>query len=117
MNSENFGSPKAAALYAAAASGAAALASFLGDAPGDCAPAALLHALCFEPTVDLLSDPAVPVPVAGLVVSDQRWELAEPGAIGSAACFLASREAAYITGQTIIIDGGQILPESAEALL
>ena len=68
----------------AAASGAAALASFLGDAPGDCAPAALLHALCFEPTVDLLSDPAVPVPVAGLVVSDQRWELAEPVAIGSA---------------------------------
>ena len=68
----------------AAASGAAALASFLGDAPGDCAPAALLHALCFEPTVDLLSDPAVPVPVAGLVVSDQQWELAEPVAIGSA---------------------------------
>jgi len=38
-------------------------------------------------------------------------------AAGYAACFLASREAAYITGQTIIIDGGQILPESAEALL
>jgi 3-oxoacyl-[acyl-carrier protein] reductase len=36
--------------------------------------------------------------------------------IGYAALFFASREAAYITGQTIIVDGGQILPESLEAL-
>jgi 3-oxoacyl-[acyl-carrier protein] reductase len=36
--------------------------------------------------------------------------------IGYAALFLASKEAGYITGQTIIIDGGQILPESLEAL-
>ena len=28
----------------------------------------------------------------------------------------ASNEAKYITGQTIIVDGGQILPESPEAL-
>ena len=32
------------------------------------------------------------------------------------ALFFASKEAAYITGQTIIVDGGQILPESLEAL-
>jgi 3-oxoacyl-[acyl-carrier protein] reductase len=36
--------------------------------------------------------------------------------IGYAALFFASKEAAYITGQTIVVDGGQILPESLEAL-
>lgn len=36
--------------------------------------------------------------------------------IGNAALFFTSDEAAYITGQTIIVDGGQILPESLEAI-
>ncbi|WP_294536504.1 3-oxoacyl-ACP reductase FabG [uncultured Rhodoblastus sp.] len=36
--------------------------------------------------------------------------------IANAALFFASEEAAYITGQTLIIDGGQVLPESLMAL-
>jgi 3-oxoacyl-[acyl-carrier protein] reductase len=36
--------------------------------------------------------------------------------IGYAALFFATDEAAYITGQTIVIDGGQVLPESLMAL-
>lgn len=36
--------------------------------------------------------------------------------IGNAALFFASDEARYITGQALVVDGGQILPESAEAM-
>lgn len=36
--------------------------------------------------------------------------------IGNAALFLATDEASYITGQTLVIDGGQALPESLAAL-
>ncbi|WP_440997724.1 3-oxoacyl-ACP reductase FabG [Arhodomonas sp. SL1] len=36
--------------------------------------------------------------------------------IGNAALFFASDEAGYITGQQVVVDGGQILPESLEAL-
>jgi 3-oxoacyl-[acyl-carrier protein] reductase len=37
--------------------------------------------------------------------------LGTPRDVGHACAFLASDEAAYITGTTIVIDGGQILPE------
>jgi 3-oxoacyl-[acyl-carrier protein] reductase len=36
--------------------------------------------------------------------------------IGHAALFFATDEAGYITGQTIVVDGGQVLPESPAAL-
>jgi 3-oxoacyl-[acyl-carrier protein] reductase len=36
--------------------------------------------------------------------------------IGHTALFLATDEAGYITGQTIVVDGGQVLPESLAAL-
>ena len=36
--------------------------------------------------------------------------------IGNAAFYFASAGAGYVTGQTLIVDGGQILPETLEAL-
>lgn len=42
--------------------------------------------------------------------------LGTPEDIGYAAAFLASREAGYITGQSLVVDGGQILPESPDAM-
>jgi 3-oxoacyl-[acyl-carrier protein] reductase len=36
--------------------------------------------------------------------------------IGNAALFFATDEAGYITGQSLIVDGGQILPESHQAI-
>jgi 3-oxoacyl-[acyl-carrier protein] reductase len=39
--------------------------------------------------------------------------LAEPEEVGWAVRFLASEEAGYITGQAIVLDGGQVLPEGS----
>ena len=41
--------------------------------------------------------------------------LGEPDDIAHAMLFLASDEAKYITGQTLVVDGGQTLPESVSA--
>jgi 3-oxoacyl-[acyl-carrier protein] reductase len=42
--------------------------------------------------------------------------LGTPKDIGYTAAFLASDEAGYITGQAIAVDGGQVLPESPDAV-
>jgi 3-oxoacyl-[acyl-carrier protein] reductase len=40
--------------------------------------------------------------------------LGTPQDVAAAVAFLASDDAAYITGTTIIVDGGQTLPEGHE---
>ncbi|MEQ8262756.1 SDR family oxidoreductase [Pseudohaliea sp.] len=42
--------------------------------------------------------------------------LGEPGEIAAAMTYLATREAGFVTGQTIVVDGGALLPENPEAL-
>ena len=43
--------------------------------------------------------------------------IAAPAEVAEIIAFLASDEAGYITGQTLTVDGGQVLPESPEAIL
>ena len=50
---------------------------------------------------------------AGMIAAIPLGFLGEPEDVGWAVRFLASPEARYITGQTLVIDGGQVLPESA----
>lgn len=52
----------------------------------------------------------------GMAAAVPLGHLGEVDDIGHAALFFATKEAGYITGQTIIVDGGQILPESPDAL-
>lgn len=42
--------------------------------------------------------------------------LGEPEDIGTTACFFASEEAKYVTGQSLVVDGGQILPETPDVI-
>ena len=51
-----------------------------------------------------------------MTASIPQAKLGTPADIGNAALFFATDEAAYITGQSLIIDGGQVLPESMMAL-
>ncbi|MUM18586.1 3-oxoacyl-ACP reductase FabG [Mycobacterium sp. CBMA271] len=54
--------------------------------------------------------------VSGMARSIPMGALGTPADIGHLAAFLATDEAGYITGQAIVVDGGQVLPESPEAL-
>ena len=52
--------------------------------------------------------------MASMVASIPLGRLAAPRDVANAFVFLASDEAAYITGTTIVVDGGQTLPEGAD---
>ncbi len=54
--------------------------------------------------------------IAGMAAAIPLGRLGSVADIGNAALFLATEEAGYITGQTLVVDGGQVLPESLEAL-
>jgi 3-oxoacyl-[acyl-carrier protein] reductase len=49
--------------------------------------------------------------IASMVAAIPMRRLGSPRDVAAAVLFLASEEAGYITGTTIIVDGGQILPE------
>ncbi len=53
---------------------------------------------------------------AGMTAAIPLNRLGSVDDIGYAALFFATDEAAYISGQTIVVDGGQVLPESPEAM-
>ncbi len=54
--------------------------------------------------------------IAGMTRAIPMKALGTPEDIGTLAAFLATREAGYITGQAIAVDGGQVLPESPDAI-
>lgn len=53
---------------------------------------------------------------AGMAAAIPMRRLGTVDEVGYAVLFFATDEAAYITGQTIVVDGGQVLPESPEAM-
>ncbi|MCI4674638.1 3-oxoacyl-ACP reductase FabG [Candidatus Mycolicibacterium alkanivorans] len=54
--------------------------------------------------------------IAGMTRAIPAGALGKPEDIGYLAAFLATKEAGYITGQAIAADGGQVLPESPDAV-
>lgn len=57
-----------------------------------------------------------PEEIAQMAACIPAGKLGAPLDIANAMLFLASKEAAYITGQTIVVDGGSTLPESPVVL-
>ena len=54
--------------------------------------------------------------IAGMEAAIPLGHLGSVADIANAALFFATDEAGYITGQTLVVDGGQIIPESLEAM-
>lgn len=52
--------------------------------------------------------------IAGMEAMIPLGRLGTPRDVANAALYLASSEAGYVTGTTIVVDGGQILPESSD---
>ncbi|WP_322044857.1 SDR family oxidoreductase [Paraburkholderia sp. J67] len=66
------------------------------------------------PAMENLGDAALNARIAASVPLGR---LGEPGDIAAAMLYLASSGAAYVTGQTIVVDGGATLPEASAAFL
>lgn len=89
----------------------------------------LMRSLALEVAADAITVNAVQpgnVWTPGFAALPKEWQertvnsiplgrLAEPEDVGWAVRFLASEEAGYITGSSIVLDGGQVLPESPAA--
>jgi NAD(P)-dependent dehydrogenase (short-subunit alcohol dehydrogenase family) len=107
-----------------------------GEGPYSAAKAAVVNltqtaALELAPAVrvNAVAPGMVDTPLTGLVVANPAWRAAAEsgtplGRIGTAIevadviVFLASPAAAYVTGQTIVVDGGSVLPSlQSDALL
>jgi 3-oxoacyl-[acyl-carrier protein] reductase len=54
--------------------------------------------------------------IRGMEAAIPQRRLGKVEDIGYAALFFASDEASYVTGQSMVVDGGQVLPESPEAM-
>ncbi len=54
------------------------------------------------------------ITVNGVEASIPLGRLGSPRDVANAALFLASDDASYITDTTIVVDGGQTLPEGAD---
>ena len=66
------------------------------------------------PAMENLGDAALSERIAGAVPLGR---LGEPEDIAAAMVYLASPGAAYVTGQTIVVDGGATLPEASAVFL
>ena len=67
----------------------------------------------YRETTEDEDDPAY---VRSLLAAIPLGHLGDVSDIAHAALFLATDEARFITGQTLVVDGGQTLPESADAM-